>query len=462
MGPTKTTMSDKGRAAVRVRFAPSPTGYLHVGNARVAIANWLFARRHGGAFVLRLDDTDAARCKPEYAAAIEEDLRWLGLDWDEGPIRQRDRLGAYAAAAERLKTAGRLYPCWESEEELEAKRRQRLKRGLAPVYDRAALAMTEDQRARAFASGRPPYWRFRLSAGETSWHDLVLGRRTVQLSAVSDPVLIRADGTPLYTFASVVDDLEMGITHIIRGEDHITNSGVQRDLMAALGADPDAIRLAHLPLLVGADGAPLSKRISSLSLRALRADGIEPAALAAYLARLGTPDDLAPFDLAALAAGFDLARISRSPARFDPAQLLALNRKLLRATPFEAVRDRLPDGATEEFWLAVRGNLDLTTEARHWWEVVAGQIVPPPLEGEGAFLREAAAALPPEPWDSATAKRWAAALTAATGRKGRALWRPLRLALTGEEHGPDMAALLPLIGRDRVISRLTLAAGAVP
>jgi glutamyl-tRNA synthetase len=197
-------------------------------------------------------------------------------------------------------------------------------------------------------------------------------------------------------------------------------------------------------------------------LRALRADGIEPAALAAYLARLGTPDDLAPVDLAALAAGFDLARISRSPARFDPAQLLALNRKLLHATPFEAVRDRLPDGATEEFWLAVRGNLDLTTEARHWWEVVAGQIVPPPLEGEGAFLREAAAALPPEPWDSATAKRWAAALTAATGRKGRALWRPLRLALTGEEHGPDMAALLPLIGRDRVILRLNLAAGAVP
>jgi glutamyl-tRNA synthetase len=447
---------------VRVRFAPSPTGYLHVGNARVAVANWLFARREGGAFVLRLDDTDTTRCKPEFEAAIEEDLRWLGLAWDEGPVRQRDRLAGYAAAAETLKNAGRLYPCWESEEELAFKRNQRLKRGLAPIYDRAALAMTEEQRARAVASGRPPYWRFRLSDGETSWDDLVLGRRAVKLSAVSDPVLIRADGTPLYTFASVVDDLEMRITHIIRGEDHVTNSGVQRDIIAALGADPDAIALAHLPLLVGAEGEPLSKRIGSLSLRALRADGIEPAALTAYLARLGTPDDLAPADLATLAAGFDLGRISRSPARFDPAQLLALNRKVLHATPFDAVRDRLPVGATEAFWLAVRGNLDLTTEARHWWDVVAGAIVPPPLEGEGDFLRRAADLLPPEPWDGATAKSWAAALTAATGRKGRALWRPLRLALTGEEHGPDMAALLPLIGRDRVVSRLTLAAGAAP
>jgi glutamyl-tRNA synthetase len=448
--------------SVRVRFAPSPTGYLHVGNARTAVANALFARRHGGTLVLRLDDTDTTRCKPEYETAIEEDLRWLGLAWDEGSIRQRDRLAAYAAAAETLKNAGRLYPCWESEEELAFKRNQRLKRGLAPIYDRAAPAMTEDQRARAFASGRPPYWRFRLSDGETWWDDLVLGRRTVKLPAVSDPVLVRADLTPLYTFASVVDDLELGITHIIRGEDHITNSGVQRDIIAALGADPDAIRLAHLPLLVGAEGEPLSKRIGSLSLRALRADGIEPAALTAYLARLGTPDDLVPADLATLAAGFDLGRISRSPARFDAAQLLALNRKVLHATPFASVRDRLPAGATEAFWLAVRGNLDLTNEARHWWDVVAGAIVPPPLEGEGEFLRQAAAVLPPEPWDAATARTWAAALTAATGRKGRALWRPLRLALTGEEHGPDMAALLPLIGRDRVVSRLMLAAGAAP
>lgn len=448
--------------SVRVRFAPSPTGHLHVGNARVALANFLFARRHGGAFVLRLDDTDTTRCKLEYETAIEDDLRWLGLAWDEGPIRQRDRLAAYAAAAERLKNAGRLYPCWESEEELEAKRRHRLKRGLAPIYDRAALAMTEDQKARAFASGRPPYWRFRLSDGETAWDDLVLGRRAVKLPAVSDPVLIRADGTPLYTFASVVDDLEMGITHVIRGEDHVTNSGVQRDIMVALGAEPDAIRLAHLPLLVGGGGEPLSKRLGSLSLRALRADGIEPAALAAYLARLGTPDDLAPADLATLAAGFDLGRISRSPARFDPTQLLALNRKVLHTTPFAAVRDRLPAGATEAFWLAVRGNLDLATEARHWWEVVAGSIVPPPLEGEAAFLRAALALLPPEPWDGTTAKAWAAAVSAATGRRGRALWRPLRLALTGEDHGPDMASLLPLIGRDRVVSRLSMAAGAAP
>lgn len=448
--------------AVRVRFAPSPTGYLHVGNARVALANFLFARRHGGAFVLRLDDTDTTRCRPEYEAAIVEDLRWLGLAWEEGPIRQRDRLALYAEAAERLKAAGRLYPCWESEAELAAKRRLRLARGLAPIYDRAALAMTEEQRARAFASGRPPYWRFRLADGEVAWDDLVLGRRSVRLASQSDPVLIRADGTPLYLFTSVVDDLALGITHVIRGADHLVNSGIQRDILAALGADPAAIRLAHLPLLVGPAGEPLSKRLGSLSLRSLRADGIEPAALTAYLARLGTPDELAPADLATLAAGFDLARFSPSPPRFDPAQLLALNRKVLRATPFAAVRDRLPEGATEAFWQAVRGNLDLLREARQWWEVVAGAIVPPPLPAEAAFLRQAAALLPPEPWNEATARAWGAAVAAATGRRGRALWRPLRLALTGEEEGPELAALLPLMGRDRVVSRLMLAAGGAP
>ncbi|MFQ3623636.1 MAG: glutamate--tRNA ligase family protein, partial [Acetobacteraceae bacterium] len=305
----------------------------------------------------------------------------------------------------------------------------------------------------------PPHWRFRLSDGETAWHDLVLGHRSVKLSAVSDPVLVRADGTPLYTFASVVDDLAFGITHVIRGEDHITNSGVQRDLIAALGGDPDAIRLAHLPLLVGAEGEPLSKRLGSLSLRALRADGIEPSALVSYLARLGTSDDPVPADLDTLAAGFDLARISRSPARFDAAHLLALNRRVLHATPYERVRDRLPEGATEAFWLAVRGNLDLLSEARSWWEVVSGRLVPPPLLEEAPLLRAALEALPPEPWDEGTARAWAASIGAATGRKGRALWRPIRLALTGEEHGPDMAALLPLIGRERAGERLRLAAG---
>jgi glutamyl-tRNA synthetase len=448
----------------RVRFAPSPTGYLHVGNARAAVANALFAARHGGTFLLRLDDTDTARCRPEYEAAIGEDLRWLGIAWQEGPLHQRDRLARYAEAAETLKASGRLYPCWETEEELAFKRQQRLKRGLAPIYDRAALALSAEQRAKAMASGRPPHWRFRLSEGQSVWDDLVLGHRAVKLGAVSDPVLIRADGTPLYTFASVVDDLDHGITHVIRGEDHVTNTGVQRDILAVLGGDGAAMRFAHLPLLVGADGEPLSKRLGSLSLRAMRGDGIEPAALVAYLARLGTAADIAPAAWDELVAGFDFAAISRSAARFDPAQLLGLNRRVLHALPFEAVRARLPEGAGEAFWNAIRGNLDLLAEARHWWDVVAGSIVPPPVEApaDRGFLAEAAAVLPDGPWDGATFKAWTAGLAAATGRKGKALFRPLRLALTAEEHGPELKDLLPLMGRDRALLRLTQAAGDVP
>lgn len=448
----------------RVRFAPSPTGWLHVGNARVAVANALFAVREGGTFLLRLDDTDTARCRPEYEVAILEDLRWLGLSWQEGPVHQRDRLSRYGAAAGKLKAAGRLYPCWETEEELAFKRQQRLKRGLAPVYDRAALALTEEQRAKALASGRPPHWRFRLSDGVSEWDDLVLGHRAVKLGAVSDPVLVREDGTPLYTFASVVDDLEMGITHVIRGEDHVTNTGVQRDILAALGGDAAAMRFAHLPLLVGADGEPLSKRLGALSLRAMRSDGFEPAAILAYLARLGTAADIAPAGWDELVSGFDFSAISRSPARFDPAQLLALNRRVLHALPFEAVRARLPEGATEAFWHAVRGNLDMLSEARHWWDVVAGSIVPPPIEADEdrAFLAAAAAALPAGACDGATFRLWTGSLTAATGRKGKALFRPLRLALTGEEHGPELKDLLPLMGRDRAVLRLTLAAGDAP
>jgi glutamyl-tRNA synthetase len=450
--------------AVRVRFAPSPTGLLHVGNARAAVINALFAAREGGTFLLRLDDTDLARCKPEYEAAIVEDLRWLGLAWEGAPIHQRDRLDRYAAAAERLKASGRLYPCWETEEELAKKRENRLRRGLAPIYDRAALALTEEQRARAFASARPPHWRFRLSDGENLWDDLVLGRRTVKLGAVSDPVLVRADGMPLYTFASVVDDIELGITHVIRGEDHVTNTGVQRDIMAALGADPRAVAFAHLPLLVDETGGPLSKRVGSLSLRTLRNDGFEPAAVTAFLARLGTPGEIAPASLEELAARFDFGEISRSPARFDIAQLRGLNRRVLHAMPFAAVRERLPEGATEAFWAAISGNLDMLSEARHWWDVVAGSIVVPPVEEaeDRAFLAAAAAALPTGPYDGATFKAWTAALTEATGRKGRALFRPLRLALTGEEHGPELKDLLPLMGRDRALLRLSLAAGDAP
>ncbi|MBV8589134.1 MAG: glutamate--tRNA ligase [Acetobacteraceae bacterium] len=440
---------------MKVRFAPSPTGLLHVGNARIALANYLLARHHGGPFLLRFDDTDQERSKAEYASAIPLDLQWLGVEWDE-TFHQLDRLARYQAAAERLKQSGRLYPCFESEEELHAKRQMRMKRGLPPVYDRAMLNLTPEQRQAAEAGGKRPYWRFLLSGSIVAWDDLVLGRRAVKLPTVSDPVLIRADSTPLYTFTSVVDDIETGISHVVRGEDHVTNTGVQIDIFEALGSP--APQFAHLPLLTDVEGGKLSKRLDSLSLRGLRHDGVEPSALAAYLARLGTSQDPEPLPLEALAADFDLSRFSHSSARFDMRQLLALNRRVLHELPFGAVRDRLPPGATEAFWLAVRGNLDLLSEARHWWHVVSGTVMPPVMEGERDYLRRALELLPPEPWGEQVWSDWTEALKRETRRKGRALFQPLRLALTGEEQGPELRLLLPLMGRERAATRLQLAA----
>ena len=439
---------------MKLRFAPSPTGYLHVGNARVALANWLFARRHGGAMLLRLDDTDTQRSRPEFAQAIEEDLRWLGLDWNGDVIRQSDRLERYAAAAEALKASGHLYPCLESEEELAFKREQARRQGRPPIYDRAALKMTEEQLARAMANGKRPYWRFRLSGRQIGWDDGVLGPRQVKLPSLSDPVLVRADGSPLYTFTSVVDDLDMGITHVIRGEDHVTNTGIQLDIFAALsrGAAPPAF--AHLPLLTDADGGPLSKRIGSLSLRQLRRDGVEPAAVTGYLGGLGTSHDPVPGTPHDLLQAFDLGAVSHSSPRFDPRQMMALNRRLLHGLAFAEAAPRLPEGADARFWDAVRGNLDTLPEAKHWWEVTQGHIGPIPQPDEAEYLANARENLPAEPWDDTTWTAWTDALKAISGRKGKGLFLPLRRALTGEDQGPDMRALLPLIGRAHALERL--------
>jgi len=444
---------------MKLRFAPSPTGLLHVGNARVALANWLVARKRKATFVLRLDDTDTGRSTPEFAKAIEEDLRWLGLDWDES-FAQSTRLDAYTTAMERLIAARRLYPCFESEEELVAKRERRRREGRAPVYDREALRMTPAQLAKARENGKTPYWRFQLSARTVTWKDAVLGPRAVKLQAISDPVLVRADGTFLYTFASVVDDLETKVTHIIRGEDHVTNTGVQLDILQALGGDSQKVFFAHLPLLTDSDGGPLSKRLGSLSLRQLRRDGIEPAALAGMLATLGSSADPVAAMPADLVADFDITRFGTSPARFDIAQLLVLNRRMLHALPFAEVQQRLPEGATEAFWLAVRGNLDLPAEARDWWEVVTGEVATPELDAaDRETLRAALELLPegepgPDTWFA-----WTAALTARTGVKGRKLFLPLRLALTGVDKGPDLKSFLPLLPRETITRRLAAAIG---
>lgn len=438
---------------MKLRFAPSPTGLLHVGNARQALANALYARRHGGQFQLRIDDTDIGRSREELVEAIQKDLHWMGIQWDE-TFRQTERLDRYAAAIEKLKASGHLYPCFESEQELAAKRETQIRQRRAPVYDRAMLKMTPQQRAQAEANGKVPYWRFKLSNTTVRWRDMVMGDCQVKLPSVSDPVLVRTDGTVLYTLASVVDDLETGITHIIRGEDHVTNTGLQIDIAQALGAHPDHFRFAHLPLLLDENGGKLSKRFDACSLRTFRQDGIEATALISYLARLGSSDDpvLLPFDEQAKI--YDISHISRSAARFDTRQLLAMNHKLLAQTPYADVADRLPKGATEAFWLAIRGNIELLSEARLWHNVTDGDIIPPVQEGEDDFLKEAASLLPPEPWDETTWKAWTTAVREKTGRSGKALFHPLRLALTGEEQGPELRDLLPLIGRSRALARL--------
>lgn len=434
-----------------VRFAPSPTGLLHVGNVRAALFNWLFARRHGGTFILRLDDTDRQRSDARYEAAIEQDLAWLGLDWARKE-RQSERLASYDAARDRLVAAGRLYPCYETPEELELKRGLLRAQGRPPIYDRAALRLDAAARAALEAEGRTPHWRFRLDSEQVRWDDLVRGPQHVDEASQSDPVLVRADGTYLYSFTSVVDDVAFGVSHVIRGEDHVTNTGAQIQLFRALGAPVPAF--AHLPLLVDAQGGGLSKRTGALSIADLRARDIEALAINALLARLGTADPVEPVaSLDALVTTVDLSRVGRAAARFSEDELAQLSARTLHGLPFEAVRDRLPTTVEEPLWLAVRGNLGTLADVLGWAEIVGGSLVP--VLEDPLLLDTAAAHLPPEPWSEATWKTWTAAVSAVTGRKGRALFHPLRLALTARDTGPEMAKLLPLIGRARAAARLT-------
>ena len=439
--------------SVRVRFAPSPTGRLHAGNIRTALFNFLLARKRGGSLILRLDDTDRERSTEEFARGIQEDLSWLGVEWDE-KVRQSDRFDRYADAVAKLKAVGRLYPAYETPEELELKRKRQLARGKPPVYDRAALQLTEEERAKLEAEGRKPHWRFKLEQRDVAWDDLVRGRQHVDAASLSDPVLLRADGTYLYTLPSVVDDIDLGITHVIRGEDHVANTAPQIQLFEALGATPPAF--GHHNLLVGADGQALSKRDRALSIAALREEGIEALAVASYASMLGTSDSVAPHaSLDELVPGFDFAKLSRAPARFDPNELRLLNARLLHMLPFSAVADRLRAmGVTGggDFWEAVRANLAVLADAKIWWDVVSGKLQP--VIEDAKLCREAAALLPPEPWDETTWSAWSSAVKQATGAKGKALFSPLRLALTGREHGPELKHLLPLIGRERAAARL--------
>ncbi len=438
--------------AVVTRFAPSPTGRLHVGNIRTALHNWLWAKKNGGRFLLRLDDTDAERSSEAFAEAIRDDLAWLGLRPDE-EHRQSRRFDRYEVALERLRKAGRAYPAYETAQELDLKRRVQLGRGKPPVYDRAALALSESDRTGLEAQGRRPHWRFRLDhAAAIEWDDLIRGRQHFDPALLSDPVIRREDGSWLYMLPSALDDIDMGVSHVVRGEDHVANTALQLQMFEALGASPPAF--AHEALLVGAEGV-LSKRLGSLGVEAMKEAEIEPAALIAKLARVGTSLPVEPATGSEpLIATFDFSTFGRAPARFDMEELAGLNARIVHQLTFEAVAGRLPNGMDEGAWAAIRPNLRTVAEASDWWAVVQGPVSMPAPPEDRDFLGLAA--------DTASSLDWAgapwAALTAAlkerSGRAGRALFQPLRLALTGRGSGPEMAALLPLIGKAESVARL--------
>ncbi|MFU7527347.1 glutamate--tRNA ligase [Qipengyuania sp. ASV99] len=437
------------------RFAPSPTGRLHVGNIRTALHNWMLARKARGTFFLRIDDTDAERSREEYVEAIRADLAWLGIEADQ-EYRQSLRKDLYEAAFQALRVGGRIYPAYETSQELEIKRKILLSRGLPPIYDRGALNLTEEQRAAKEAEGVAPHWRFKLDHDEPiAWEDGVRGTVKFDPAQLSDPVIRRADGSWLYMLPSTVDDVDMGVTQVLRGEDHVSNTAVQIQMFTAMGAEPPAF--AHEALLVGKEGK-LSKRLGSLGCDSFRQRGIEPEAIIALLARLGTSQPVEPIaDRAALLETFDLSTFGRAPAKFDDADLDRINTAVVHAMPYDAVKHRLPKGMDKAGWHAVQPNIATLSDVDEWWRLVTGPITQPEFSDEDrTYLALAAAALTwgDDPWGALTT-----ALKEATGRKGKALFLPLRQALTGMDHGPDMGELLPLIGEDEARARLEQAGG---
>ncbi|WP_430416794.1 glutamate--tRNA ligase [Parasphingorhabdus sp.] len=441
---------------IKTRFAPSPTGHLHVGNIRTALHNWMFAKKNGGDFLLRLDDTDSVRSKEEYVDAIRADLAWLGLAPDEEE-RQSNRFERYGARFAELKLAGRVYPAYETAQELDLKRKIQLGRGKPPIYDRAALELTEEQITAFETEGRTPHWRFKLDH-ETpiEWTDLIRGDQHFDAALLSDPVIRREDGSWLYMLPSTIDDIDMAITHVVRGEDHVANTAVQIQMFHAFGADTP--QFAHEALLVGTEGK-LSKRLGSLGVSAFRDKFIEPQSIVALLARIGTSDPVEPIlDVAALIDTFDFSRFGRAPARFDDEELAQLNQKIVHLLGYADVRDRLPDNMAAAAWDVIRPNLHHMGEVPQWLQVVTGPIVAASILTEDQeFVAQAQTLLETLDWSEGIWKSWTGALKEATGRKGKSLFMPLRQALTGLDHGPDMSALLPLIGRESALERLSQA-----
>lgn len=432
---------------IKVRFAPSPTGFMHIGNTRTALFNWLLSAKLGGRFMLRIDDTDAQRSKKEYEDAIRDALVWLGLEWSE-EARQSARVERYNEVTEKLKADGRIYACYETPEELEFMRKRLLNKGQPPIYDRQALNLTREQIAKYEAEGRRPHYRFKLLDGDIVWHDLVRGECRYSEKNLSDPVVIREDGSFLYHLPSVIDDADFGITHIVRGEDHVTNTAAQIQMFEAVGGKIPAF--AHLPLLTGKEGK-LSKRLGSLGVRELRADGVEPMAISSFLAKLGTSDPVEPFySLKDLAGTLDFAKIGRAQPKFDEEELKHFNTRLIHAMPYAMVKERF--SVTEEFWNAVRGNLDKLSDIKMWSDICFAELSP--IMEDAELTNMAAELLPAEPWNEETFGAWLNEVKTQSGKKGRELFHPLRKALTALENGPELKILLPFIGRERAYKRL--------
>lgn len=424
------------------RFAPSPTGLLHLGNLRTAIFNALIARQSGGTFILRIDDTDPERSEERYVDAIRRDLEWLGIEWDREE-RQSSRMALYRAAADDLREAGRLYPCWETPEELALKRKKQLQMKRPPVYDRSALGLTDEEKGHLMAT-RSPHWRFRLDHEAIEWVDEIRGPQSIDAASVSDPVLIRADGQFLYSLCSVVDDAGMGVTNIVRGADHVTNTATQIQLFAALGGS--APTMAHHSLMTGEGGEKLSKRLGGLAIGELRDAGVEARAVIAYLARLGSSQPVEPvMSLQDAAEGFDISTFGLSPTKVSVDELKLLSTRMLHETPFDALDGRLD--IDPGLWEAIRPNLDRLSDAADWIAVANGPVEPVIAEEDADFVAEAMKMLPPQPWTESSWKAWTSEVKEATGRKGRGLFLPLRRALTGRDHGPDMGAFMPYLKR---------------
>jgi glutamyl-tRNA synthetase len=438
---------------MKVRFAPSPTGYIHVGNCRTLLINWLFAHHHGAEFILRLDDTDKERNEKRYEEGLLEDLGWLGLAYDQY-LKQSDRMSLYAAAVSKLKKIGRLYACYETPEELEFKRRRQVLQGLPPLYDRGSLHLSGPEKQKYIDEGRTPHWRFLILPEDVTWNDMVRGPLHFEGSKLSDPVLIREDGMPIYTLASVVDDHDMGITHIIRGEDHIANTAVQLQIFKALGANLDNLHFGHLSLLQSADGGELSKRLGTGSIRDLRQEGILPMAITSVLAKIGTSDPIQPFaHMGDLIKTFDMEKFSRGTPKFSITELEMINQKLVHQLSLEEARTH--SGLAyidEEFWVAVRPNLKNLHELKEWWTICREDIKTKTTEPE--FIEIALRLLPSAPWTETTVSDWLGTLKQETGRKGKDLFMPLRQALTGHNHGPEFGLLLNLMRHDLTKKRL--------